>query len=261
MKYFFFILFVFVLVGCGEKSKGFEYPNRHEFDQEILIMTPEVKFLPVDEAGSGNRPVFLNKENFEAEMSQIIQLAGKISPTTSLKYCEIGVADPEGFQVLIYGNQETCAILLVTAKDTVSPGYLGEIFGGQQMVVAMTTDIVGTDYPLILVPEAAFDLNYYVRVMAHQGLLADRIRGGLNTGSDAEETALGYELQFSILEEQYSSMELAGAPESILVPGLPEASFEALRFEHLLYQRYKEGTLVEFLELLGEPGDPQGNDA
>lgn len=243
----FVICLVLLLMSCGS-SEGLNFPERNEFNQEIVI-TPG----PTEEA---NRPVYLSQGNFETEMSQIIQEVALLYPQSVLPNCEVGYADPEGFQVLHYGDKSTCAVLFVSNQLRNSgTGYLAEVFGGDRMVVAMTTDIVGTDYPLILIPEGAQDFNYWVRVMAHQGHIANRIKQGLNTGSDAEETAKGYELQFQILGLQYTPIELAGAPESIVVPGLPEANFQALEWENLLYQKYKEGSLVEFLELMGSSSE------
>lgn len=239
-----------LLMSCGS-SEGLNFPERNEFNQEIAIFTPGPK------EAEANRPVFLMKDNFEAEMSQVVEEVSNLYPQSVLPNCEIGFADSEGFQVLRYGNKSTCAVIFVSNEVRNSgTGYLAEVFGGEQMVVAMTTDVVGTEYPLIMVPEQGQDFNYLVRVMANQGVMASRIKQGLNTGSDAEETAKGYETQFQILELQYTPLELSGAPESIVIPGLPEANFQTLQFENLLFQKWKEGSLIQFLELLmGSPSE------
>lgn len=245
------ILFVvLMLAGCGSSdSNGGFFPDRNQFDQEIVMVTPG----PTEEA---NRPVYLSQGNFETEMSQIIQKVALLYPQSVLPNCELGVATPDGFQVTRVGDESSCAILFLSQEVAQTSAYLNGL-GYSALTVAVTTDVVGSEYPLIFVMEGAFDFFYLVRVMAHEGLHASRIREGTNVLSNNQEEEIAYNLQFEILEKQYSPLELAGAPQTLLIPGLPESAFQAIEFEHLLFQKWKEGSLLEFLELMEYNPDVQ----
>lgn len=241
MKYIISVFLVF-LVSCGRvdtQAKNL-FDSRQTYDQVI-----EIKFTPEPYNGT-NYAVIMSKDNFVVEISKILDQVLVFNPDSRIKDCEIGFAVPDGFEVEKFGNQETCAILFLDWETARNSDYLSELMQNP-MLVGITTDVVGPEYPLIFIIENTFDYNYYVRVMLHEGFHMERIRGRQNILSNNEEEALAYEIQFEVLEKQYFDLS---SPESYRVPGLSETSFEALKFEHLLYQNYKEGKLLEFLNLI-----------
>jgi hypothetical protein len=178
----------------------------------------------------------VSKESFV----QVIEEA--IPP--ALAGCEIGLAVEDGFEVTKWGDEKTCAILLLTKEDAKGSSFLSEFVNDSfGTTVAVTIDIV-QNYPIILVPEGTWDTLYLKRVFAHEAVHVSRLKEGITSEDDIQEETIGYEAQFKLLEEQ-------GFPEPLDGSDVYE---NALAFESELYKEWKEGNLYPYLQEIGYGG-------
>lgn len=198
-----------------------------------------------------NTLVSLNEKNFEEVIPNIVKEVGKYDSKIGgeLARCDIAIAVSDGYEVRVAGDKNSCLILFVPASLT-HMEMLKELAPPTDgpFTAALTSDFIGSDYPVIFVGERDFDFYYFTRVFAHEAFHMINIRNqtDCNKTSHCEEVN-AYQVQFKILEEMYSQEILNDGIKQYALAGSSEMLLRALDQEAYLYQKNKEGVLEQTL--------------
>ena len=203
----------------------------------------------VQEPQSINRLVSLNEESFSSEVTSLVNEVTKYNSEIGsfLSKCDVGVARDPGLDLFQDNEDPTCLILFIpnslTHKEMLkefAPADPGDAF-----TVALTKDIVGSDYPFIFIGEREFDFFYLTRVLAHEGFHAMSIKYQMEcTETPMCEEVKAYQVQFDILKKMYPDNLGIG---SIILPDSGVINYRAVEMELFLYESYQEGTLEKEL--------------
>jgi len=207
----------------------------------------------VQELQSINRLVSLNEESFSSEVTTLVNEVTNYNSEIGsfLSKCDVGVARDPGLDLFQDNEDPTCLILFIpnslTHKEMLkefAPADPGDAF-----TVALTKDIVGSDYPFIFIGEREFDFFYLTRVLAHEGFHAMSIKYQTEcTETPMCEEVNAYKVQFKVLEEMYPQDLLNSGVKSYALSDSGELLLRALDMENFLYQKYKEGKLEQTLQ-------------
>jgi len=207
----------------------------------------------VQELQAINRLVSLNEENFSSEVSNLVKEVTKYNSEIGdfLSNCDVGVARDPGFDLFQEKENPNCLIIFVPINMT-DKEMLREFAPADpnsSFAVAMTKDIVGSDYPFIFIGEKEFDFFYLTRVLAHEGFHAMNVKNQtecLDTPVCEEVNA--YRIQFELLKKMYPNYL---GIDSVILPGTGEIGWRALDMEQYLFELYKKDTLEKELLLMG----------
>lgn len=227
------------MIGCGSAKAP-----------EVKVPTPQA-YQPLK-----NFEMVMNEENFLRSTVLVINQVSFYEPEIGkfLSLCEIAVSDGiDSLHGILVTKNRTCIIALIRNQDLMDPSGLWYQFAGSNgnFVVAATTDLQGADYPLIVVPEGEFDLAYYIRVFAHEGLHASRMKTGADCQDPEDkvcminEEVMSYKIQFKVLEAQKMDGSFQ-VPEKI-----SRNNNLALGMEQDLYNQFKQGQLADYLTQIG----------
>jgi len=210
----------------------------------------------VQELQAINRLVSLNEENFSSEVSNLVKEVTKYNSEIGdfLSNCDVGVARDPGFDLFQEKENPNCLIIFVPINMT-DKEMLREFAPADpnsSFAVAMTKDIVGSDYPFIFIGEKEFDFFYLTRVLAHEGFHAMNIK----YQTECIETPMceevnAYQVEFDILEKMYPGKKDI---DSIILGGAGVINFRAVEMELFLYESFQKGTLEKELLSMGYGG-------
>jgi hypothetical protein len=208
----------------------------------------------------------MNEETFVKNVSLILMEISAREATigNQLSQCDLAISNgSESLHGVSVTGNNNCVIALVREKDYSVPGGLWSDFAPKDgnHIVAATTTMNGHEYPFVVIVEGEYDSEYYIRVLAHEGVHLIRIKSELDCPDDSpdecrlNEEVLAYQTQFKFLEEYLKSKNLMGIYQNPKVSvskyslkGVSSGNKTALEMEHELYIQNKAGKLAQFLK-------------
>lgn len=231
--------------------------------------TPTVVLTPTVVATVAHRNTLLNIDavsfvsNLKFVIKELIIRDAELGKT--LAKCDFAISSsPTASELSIIDKSEQgngkCAIALIRAVDYSTPDSIWHEYNLSQendhILIAAVIPLGESDFPLLVIPEGMYDAEYFIRMMGHEAFHTLRYLNNKNCPATAEksceikEEVLAFQRQFMLLDAylvktgQVESYEEKGLT---YVPGSTEINQLALKHEHILYMRNKEGILYEFL--------------
>lgn len=248
----------FLLVACGNSNSNNAVATISTDPTAIIENSVPIGPEP-KEVMSSNRLVSINQENFSSEVSNLVKEVAKYNSEVGdfLFGCDIGHAVSDGYEIILNREIDNCLILFVPNSLThlemlkeFAPADPNNSF-----TVALTKDIVGSDYPLIFLGEKEFDFFYLTRVLAHEGFHAMNVKNQTDClDTPVCEEVNAYRIQFEILKKMYP--DYSGI-DSVILSGTGVINYRAVEMELFLYDSFLKGTLEKELLSMGYGNDTE----
>lgn len=255
MKNLIIFLLVLFLVGCAAQPEA-AMPQMEPTSSPVL--QGPVKVEPV------NQVMVLDEYTFISNISSIVQELMVRSPELGKNLvCDLAITNsPTSEDIPVVAessNGQKCTIMLIRTVDMLSPDSIWSEYAidpDRRNYVASTLELQD-GYPLLIVPEGAFDFEYYIRVFGHESFHMARIKSAEDCSSNPnkeecfiDEEVLAFQVQIELLEYYLKSIGKMDSYEfegPFLVPGMSDLNIQALRNEHQVYFINKQGGLKDFL--------------